>query len=85
MNAQVGSQKRQLTFEFRGKTQVIDAKWKGESILVISASIISKVMKMHISAYPVFAKEKQLDDIAFSVSNLDEKRTEFQLSLRRSC
>ena len=47
-----------LTFVHRSKTHVLDAKLKGESTLVVSASAISKVMKKHLSTYLVFVNGK---------------------------
>lgn len=56
---------------------VADANLKGESIPAVSTSAISKVMKKHLTAYLVFAKEEQPNDTAFSVPSLDKEQTEF--------
>ena len=50
---------RKITFSFRGRSIVRDVKLKGDSVPVVSTAAISKVIKNHLSAYLVFAKEKQ--------------------------
>ncbi|MCO5597481.1 hypothetical protein L7F22_051559 [Adiantum nelumboides] len=48
---------KKITVQSRGKTLILDVKLKGESIPTVSASAISSVMKKHLSAYLVFARE----------------------------
>ena len=54
---------KQIIVQRKGKTHILDVKLKGESIPTVSSSTISSVMKSHLSAYLVFARE---------VSNCDE-------------
>ncbi|MCO5613087.1 hypothetical protein L7F22_067361 [Adiantum nelumboides] len=48
---------KKITLVHRGKIHVLDVKLKGELVPVVSASAISSVIKNHLSAYLVFAKE----------------------------
>lgn len=57
---------------------------KGESIPIVSTSAVSQIMKKHLSAYLVFAKEIQSDDAIVHVSPIDKERTEF-LNQFRDC
>ncbi|MCO5582115.1 hypothetical protein L7F22_036005 [Adiantum nelumboides] len=59
-----------ITVQSRGKTLILDVKLKGESIPTVSASAISSVMKKHLSAYLVFAREvSDCDESNLSVLN----------------
>ena len=48
-----------IAFTHRGRNTGLDVKLKGASVPIVSASAISKVIKNHISAYMVFAKERE--------------------------
>ena len=50
---------KKIAFTHRGRNIVLDVKLKGDSVPFVSALAISKVIKYHISAYLVFAKEKE--------------------------
>ena len=50
---------RKITFSHRGKFIVLNVKLKGDSIPVVTAAAIAKVIKNHNSVYLVYAKEKQ--------------------------
>ena len=68
--------KKTITLEHRGKTHVLDVKLKGESVPVVSASAITSVIKNHLSAYLIFARDvKELNESNLSV--LDKDRSEF--------
>ncbi|MCO5589422.1 hypothetical protein L7F22_043389 [Adiantum nelumboides] len=54
---------KKITVQSWGKTHILHVKLKGESIPTVSASAITSVMKKHLSAYLVFARE---------VTNCDE-------------
>ncbi|MCO5556649.1 hypothetical protein L7F22_010200 [Adiantum nelumboides] len=67
---------KRITVQSRGKTLILDVKLKGESIPTVSASAISSVMKKHLSAYLVFAREvSDCDESNLSV--LDKERSMF--------
>ncbi|MCO5579512.1 hypothetical protein L7F22_033367 [Adiantum nelumboides] len=67
----------------QGKTLILDVKLKGESIPIVSASVISSVMKKHLSAYLVFAREvSDCDESNLSV--LDKERYWTTASLQGS-
>ena len=55
---------------------MLDVKLKGESVPLVSASAISHVMKNHISAYLVFAKERE-EVCESNLSTLDGERLQF--------
>ncbi|MCO5611344.1 hypothetical protein L7F22_065597 [Adiantum nelumboides] len=65
---------KKIIVQSRGKTLILDVKLKGESIPTVSASAITSVMKKHLSAYLVFARE---------VSDCDESNL-FVLDKERS-
>ena len=67
---------KQIVLTHKGKTIALDVKLKGESVPVVSASAISSVMKNHISAYLIFAKEKK-DAPETNLGVLDKERLEF--------
>ena len=58
VKAVVDTFNRKISLTHKGKSIILDVKLKGESVPVVSASAISSVMKNHISAYLIFAKEK---------------------------
>ncbi|MCO5584052.1 hypothetical protein L7F22_037974 [Adiantum nelumboides] len=65
-----------VTLEIRGRKIVLDVKLKGESVPLISASAVSRLMKQHISAYLIYVKER--DEIESSnLSSLDVSRRAF--------
>ncbi|MCO5596399.1 hypothetical protein L7F22_050460 [Adiantum nelumboides] len=67
---------KKITVQSRGKTLILDVKLKGESIPTVSASAISSVMKKHLSAYLIFAREvSDCDESNLSV--LDKERSMF--------
>ncbi|MCO5578132.1 hypothetical protein L7F22_031970 [Adiantum nelumboides] len=67
---------KKITVQSRGKTLIQDIKLKGESIPTVSASAITSVMKKHLSAYLVFAREvSDCDESNLSV--LDKERSMF--------
>ncbi|MCO5607798.1 hypothetical protein L7F22_061999 [Adiantum nelumboides] len=67
---------KKITVQSRGKTHILDVKLKGESIPTVSASSITSVMKMHLSAYLGFAREvSDCDESNLSV--LDKERSMF--------
>ncbi|MCO5594207.1 hypothetical protein L7F22_048232 [Adiantum nelumboides] len=66
---------KKITLVHRGKTHVLDVKLKGESVPVVSASAISSVIKNHLSAYLVFAKE--VHEVESNLSKLDKDRAAF--------
>ncbi|MCO5588577.1 hypothetical protein L7F22_042534 [Adiantum nelumboides] len=67
---------KKIIVQSRGKTLILDVKLKGESIPTISAFAISSVMKKHLSAYLVFAREvSDCDESNLSV--LDKERSMF--------
>ena len=68
------NRKNSLTHE--GKSIVLNIKLKGESVPVVSASAISSIMKNHISACLIFAKEKG-DTRETNLGQLDKARFEF--------
>ena len=45
----------------KGKEHVLDAKMKGESVPLVSASAITSIMKDHIAAYVVLPKKLMLE------------------------
>ena len=64
--------KKTITLEHRGKTHVLDVKLKGESVPVVSASAITSVIKNHLSAYLIFARDvKELNESNLSVLDKD--------------
>ena len=55
---------------------MLDVKLKGESVPVISASAITSVIKNHLSAYLIFARDlKEVNES--NLSMLDRDRSEF--------
>ena len=63
-----------VKLEHRGKTHVLDVKLKGESVPVVSASTITSVIKNHLSAYLIFARDVKESDES-NLSMLDRDRT----------
>ncbi|MCO5603352.1 hypothetical protein L7F22_057502 [Adiantum nelumboides] len=65
-----------ITLEIRGRKIVLDVKHKGESMSLVSASAVPRLMKQHISAYLIYVKER--DEIESSnLSSLDVSRRAF--------
>ena len=62
---------RKITVTHRNKEHILDVRLKGESISLVSASAISRVMNKHLSAYLVFVKEKQ-DTLESNLDGLDK-------------
>ncbi|MCO5552285.1 hypothetical protein L7F22_005797 [Adiantum nelumboides] len=74
---------KKITIQSRGKALILDVKLKGESIPTVSASAITFVMKKHLFAYLVFAREvSDCDESNLSV--LDKERSMF-LRLYSDC
>ena len=68
--------KKTVTLEHRGKTHVLDVKLNSESVPVISAYAITSVIKNHLSAYLIFARDiKEVNES--NLSMLDKDRSEF--------
>ena len=55
---------------------MLDVKLKGDSVPLVSASAICHVIKNHIFAYLVFAKERE-EVCESKLSSLDEERMQF--------
>ena len=68
--------KKTVTLVHRGKTHVLDVKLKGESVPVISASAITSVIKNHLSACLIFARDVKESDES-NLSMLDRDRSAF--------
>lgn len=65
-----------LTLEHREKTLILDVKLKGERVHVVSASGITSVIKNHLYAYLIFARDlKELNES--NLSMLVRDRSEF--------
>ncbi|MCO5607490.1 hypothetical protein L7F22_061686 [Adiantum nelumboides] len=64
-----------LTTE-KGISIVLDIKLKGESIPIVSASAISKLMKTNLFVYSIFLKEVS-DEDRTNMSTLDTERQDF--------
>ncbi|MCO5602145.1 hypothetical protein L7F22_056273 [Adiantum nelumboides] len=75
LHAVVDTFHKKITLVHRGKTHVLDVKLKGESVPVVSAFAISSVIKNHLSAYLVFAKE--VHEVESNLSKLDKDRAAF--------
>lgn len=56
---------------------MLDVKLKGESVPVVLASAISKVMKNHLSVYFIFAKETSGSKVDIHMCHKDKERTTF--------
>ena len=76
VSAVVDTRNKKVKLTHRKKEHHLDVKLKGESIPLVSASAISKVMKKHLSAYFVFVKEKQEENES-NLSTLDKERLDF--------
>ncbi|MCO5613336.1 hypothetical protein L7F22_067612 [Adiantum nelumboides] len=75
LHAVVDTFHKKITLVHRGKTHFLDVKLKGESVPVVFASAISSVIKNHLSAYLVFAKE--VHEVQSNLSKLDKDRAAF--------
>ncbi|MCO5610310.1 hypothetical protein L7F22_064546 [Adiantum nelumboides] len=69
------ARKATLTTE-KGRSIVLDIKLKGESVPIVSASAISKLMKTSLFVYSIFVKEVS-DEDRTNMSTLDTKRQDF--------
>ncbi|MCO5567677.1 hypothetical protein L7F22_021371 [Adiantum nelumboides] len=67
---------KKITVQSREKTHILDVKLRGESIPTVSASAITSIMKKHLSAYLVFAREV-LDCDESNLYVLDKVRSMF--------
>ncbi|MCO5594849.1 hypothetical protein L7F22_048883 [Adiantum nelumboides] len=65
---------KKITVQSRGKTHILDVKLKGESIPIVSASAITSIMKKHLFAYLVFARDV-LESDESNLSVLDKERS----------
>ncbi|MCO5597457.1 hypothetical protein L7F22_051535 [Adiantum nelumboides] len=75
LHAVVDTFHKKITLVHRGKTHVLDVKLKGESVPVVSSYAISFVIKNHLSAYLVFAKE--VHEVESNLFKLDKDRAAF--------
>ncbi|MCO5555891.1 hypothetical protein L7F22_009435 [Adiantum nelumboides] len=69
------ARKTTLTTE-KGRSIVLDIKLKGESVPIVSASAISKLMKTSLFVYSIFVKEVS-DEDRTNMSTLDTERQDF--------
>ncbi|MCO5598147.1 hypothetical protein L7F22_052239 [Adiantum nelumboides] len=69
------ARKATLTTE-KGISIVLDIKLKGESVPIVSASAISKLMKTSLFVYSIFLKEVS-DEDRTNMSTLDTERQDF--------
>ena len=76
VSAVMDTRNKKITLTHKKKEHVLDVKLKGESIPVVSASAISKVMKKHISAYLVYVRDRK-DVEQSNLSELDTERMDF--------
>ncbi|MCO5570662.1 hypothetical protein L7F22_024389 [Adiantum nelumboides] len=67
---------KKITIQHRGKTHILDVKLKGESIPTVLASVITSVIKKHLSAYLVFASDISDSDQS-SLFVLDKERVDW--------
>ncbi|MCO5557784.1 hypothetical protein L7F22_011355 [Adiantum nelumboides] len=72
---------KKITVQSRGKTLILDVNLKGESIPTISASASTSVMKKHLSACLVFAREVS-DCHESNLSVLDKESEALSLFLQ---
>ncbi|MCO5610988.1 hypothetical protein L7F22_065236 [Adiantum nelumboides] len=70
-----GARKATLTTE-KGRSIVLDIKLKGESVPIVSASAILKLMKTSLFVYSIFLKEAS-DEDRTNMSTLDTERQDF--------
>ncbi|MCO5576356.1 hypothetical protein L7F22_030165 [Adiantum nelumboides] len=59
-----------VTLEIRGRKIVLDLKLKGESVPLVSASAVPKLMKQHIFVYSIYVKERDETESS-NLSSLD--------------
>ncbi|MCO5607713.1 hypothetical protein L7F22_061912 [Adiantum nelumboides] len=67
---------KKITLENRGRKIVLDVKLKGESVPLVSASAVPRLMKQHIFAYLIYVKEKDETE-SCNLSSLDVSRRAF--------
>ena len=67
---------KKIAFTHRNRDIVLDVKLKGDSVPLVSASAISKVIKHHNFAYLVFAKERE-EVCESNLSTVDGERLLF--------
>ncbi|MCO5557111.1 hypothetical protein L7F22_010667 [Adiantum nelumboides] len=65
-----------ITLEIRCRKIVLDVKLKGESVPLVSASAVPRLMKQHISTYLIYVKEKDETESS-NLSSLDVSRRAF--------
>ncbi|MCO5574692.1 hypothetical protein L7F22_028482 [Adiantum nelumboides] len=65
-----------VTLEIRSRKIVLDVKLKGESVPLVSASVVPRLMKQHISAYLIYVKERDETESS-NLSSLDVSRRAF--------
>ncbi|MCO5566369.1 hypothetical protein L7F22_020046 [Adiantum nelumboides] len=65
-----------ITLEIKGRKIVLDVKLKGESVPLLSASAVPRLMKQHISAYLIYVKERDETESS-NLSSLDVPRRAF--------
>ncbi|MCO5599148.1 hypothetical protein L7F22_053248 [Adiantum nelumboides] len=65
-----------ITLAIRGRKIVLDVKLKGESVPLVSASALPRLMKQHISAYLIYVKERDETESS-NLSSLDVSRRAF--------
>ncbi|MCO5555917.1 hypothetical protein L7F22_009461 [Adiantum nelumboides] len=69
----LGTFNKKVTLESRGRKIVLDVKLKGESMPLVSASVVPRLMKQHIFAYLIYVKERD-DTESSNLSSLDVSR-----------
>ncbi|MCO5568095.1 hypothetical protein L7F22_021791 [Adiantum nelumboides] len=70
LHAFVDTFHKKITLVHRGNTHVIYVKLKGKSVPVVSAFAISSVIKNHLTAYLIFAKE--VHEVESNLSKFDK-------------
>ncbi|MCO5563940.1 hypothetical protein L7F22_017592 [Adiantum nelumboides] len=65
-----------VTLEIRGRKIGMDVKLKGESVPLVSASAVPRLMKQHISAYLIYVKERDETESS-NLSSLDVSQRAF--------
>ncbi|MCO5567019.1 hypothetical protein L7F22_020702 [Adiantum nelumboides] len=71
-----------VTLEIRGRKIVLDVKLKGESVPLVSASAVPRLMKQHISTYLIYVKERD-EAKSSNLSSLDVSRRAFLNELEK--
>ncbi|MCO5567479.1 hypothetical protein L7F22_021172 [Adiantum nelumboides] len=68
---------KKITLDNRGRKIVLDVKLKGESVPLVSASAVPRLMKQHIIVYMIYVKEKDETKSSNLSSSLDVSRCAF--------